>query len=565
MQQENLYDVRGNAPPVRKGRPSRSRKHRWRTADGSSTDLHDPEMGVADSRFGRNVPPESAWPEAMPGLMEPNPRTISRELLARREFLPATSLNLLAAAWIQFQVHGWFSHGDNAVEDPFEVPLEPDDPWPAEERPMKIRRTRPDPTWHEGEGPPTFRSAVTHWWDASQIYGNSLARQEQLRSHVDGKLRMVESAEPGNPLLPVDQSVRAGVDLTGWNDNYWLGLSLLHTVFAREHNAICDRIKQTHPEMGDEEIFQTARLVNAALMAKIHTVEWTPALLDTPTLHLGMHANWHGALPRWMTKRLPHLGHAWSGILGSHADHAGVPYSLTEEFVTVYRMHPLVPDEFTIRSSATSAVLKEKTFTEIQGLATRALVESIPMQDLFYSFGRSHPGQITLHNYPNSLRDFRKIEGGDPIHIDLAAIDILRDRERGIPRYNEFRERLRLPRVASFEDLCEDPAIAQELSTVYGGDIDRLDTMVGMFAEKPPKGFAFSETAFRIFVLMASRRLSSDRFFTDDFRPEIYTKEGLDWVEENTFSSVLLRHFPELRSCLEGLPHAFAPWNEVKA
>ena len=53
-----------------------------------------------------------------------------------------------------------------------------------------------------------------------------------------------------------------------------------------------------------------------------------------------------------------------------------------------------------------------------------------------------------------------------------------------------------------------------------------------MQAEKPPKGFGFSDTAFRIFILMASRRLKSDRFFTDDFRPEVYTQVGYDWVNE---------------------------------
>ena len=50
-------------------------------------------------------------------MLKPNPRTISRELLARREFIPATTLNVLAAAWLQFEVHDWMSHGTNDVED----------------------------------------------------------------------------------------------------------------------------------------------------------------------------------------------------------------------------------------------------------------------------------------------------------------------------------------------------------------------------------------------------------------------------------------------------------------
>ncbi len=85
-----------------------------------------------------------------------------------------------------------------------------------------------------------------------------------------------------------------GVDLTGMNDNYWVGLSLLHTLFAREHNAICDRLKREYPQWTDHQLFQKARLVNAALMAKIHTLEWTPGILARPSLQIGMNGNWWG-------------------------------------------------------------------------------------------------------------------------------------------------------------------------------------------------------------------------------------------------------------------------------
>jgi len=60
---------------------------------------------------------------------------------------------------------------------------------------------------------------------------------------------------------------------------------------------------------------------------------------------------------------------------------------------------------------------------------------------------------------------------------------------------------------------------------LVGGILGSL--MVGLFAERLPEGFAFSDTAFRIFILMASRRLNSDRFFTTDFTPEVYSEPGL--------------------------------------
>jgi hypothetical protein len=62
---------------------------------------------------------------------------------------------------------------------------------------------------------------------------------------------------------------------------------------------------------------------------------------------------------------------------------------------------------------------------------------------------------------------------------------------------------------------------------------------------------------------MASRRLNSDRFFTTDFRPEVYTAAGLQWVADNSFRSVLLRHFPQLAPALEGVANPFAPWRRV--
>jgi hypothetical protein len=87
--------------------------------------------------------------------------------------------------------------------------------------------------------------------------------------------------------------------------------------------------------------------------------------------------------------------------------------------------------------------------------------------------------------------------------------------------------------------------------------------MVGLFAEDLPEGFGFSDTAFRVFILMASRRLKSDRFFTKDYRAEIYTQFGLDWIENNSMLSVLRRHHPELAPAFVGVDNAFKPWRRL--
>ena len=83
---------------------------------------------------------------------------------------------------------------------------------------------------------------------------------------------------------------------------------------------------------------------------------------------------------------------------------------------------------------------------------------------------------------------------------------VYRDRERGVARYNEFRRNLLMVPISKWEDLTDDEEAVNALREVYGGDdVEKLDLLVGLHAEKKIKGFAISETAFFIFLLIASR------------------------------------------------------------
>ena len=559
LRKRNLHDTSQipNQHELPKPVPSPDNRHLLvRTADGSYNDLEHPEMGMAGSRFGRNVPLTDSNVDEK-NLLEPNPRLVSQTLLRRDEFRPATILNLLAASWIQFQTHDWFSHGDNQPDKKFEIPLQDDDPWPEEyNRPMEVRKTSPDPTRKDDNtNPATFINTETHWWDASQIYGSNQEKIDRLRSHVDGKMLIGEDG-----FLPFNPD--EGVDLVGFSSNWWVGLSMLHTLFVKEHNTICDCLKKQYPQWTDEDLFQRARLINAALLAKIHTVEWTPAILPHPATAIALNANWYGLLGKDIKNIFGRIGNGeiLSGIVGSPTNHHSAPYSLTQEFVSVYRMHPLIPDDLEFYSHTDGKLLTKKHFRDMFDKQTRPLMEEVPIRDLFYTFGISHPGQITLHNYPNFLRELVRNNGEI---FDLAAVDILRDRERGVPRYNRFREILGRGRVKSFEEITSNPEWVKELREVYNDDIDSVDLMVGMFAEDLPEGFGFSDTAFRVFILMASRRLKSDRFFTNDYKAEIYTQFGLDWIDNNSFLTVLRRHYPELAPALVGIDNGFKPWRRI--
>jgi peroxidase len=67
----------------------------------------------------------------------------------------------------------------------------------------------------------------------------------------------------------------------------------------------------------------------------------------------------------------------------------------------------------------------------------------------------------TLHNH---LFEF-KLQDGTPIAVDLAATNINRGRDHGIPSYNAYRERCGLKRALKFDDLID---------TINGTEISKL-------------------------------------------------------------------------------------------
>lgn len=108
---------------------------------------------------------------------------------------------------------------------------------------------------------------------------------------------MKRSRTGSNGLLHVSEKLGVlpkaddGTNLVGDSRNGWAGVSLLQELFLREHNAVAAAIAEAHPELrgDDETLFRKARLVIAAVVAKIHTVDWTIELLKTKLLDVAMY------------------------------------------------------------------------------------------------------------------------------------------------------------------------------------------------------------------------------------------------------------------------------------
>ncbi len=756
----------------------RGQEIRFRNVTGICNDLRNPLMGSTNQLFARNVQFEATFPELGKdelarnrhgdrlSLLQPDPQVISRKLFTRAQSTPdkcreghglpqysaaancdykkAPFFNVLAAFWIQFMTHDWFSHleeGHNQFEmmpvgcssqlvNGVATPLTPEEAAKLGCRPndrMEKAYIAVD------SAPPTFsyqgktrltraykttQNKVTAWWDASQLYGYDETSRRRVRR------------DPKNPakllLEPIAQRTKAGEKMgylphfrlsdpinLAWTgqeaaafpDNWSIGMSFYHNVFAREHNLFVETFQKQaaatpeadsglrnparpdtvirYKDVTPDELFEVARLVVAAEIAKIHTTEWTPQLLYDEPLFLGMNANWHGlfqnhqlvahALEQIVVNNFGKSEDAkkatqWYSVfasgpgifgLGNHIykddaifanydpqktdlwsfknldhvnggiNHFGSPFNFPEEFVTVYRLHALVPDLIEYREVASPNVIRNKipVIDTFRGKATPAMEER-GIANWALSMGRQRLGLLTLQNHPQFLQNLpmpRLHTATDK--LDVAALDLIRDREHGVPRFNEFRRQYGLKQLTSFDDFVnkklptdsperkEQERLVGILRDVYGqhrcdaakiitaaqvnddsspindclghadgsvvDSIEDVDTVVGWLSEfTRPHGFAISETQFEVFILNASRRLFSDRFFTSSFRPEFYTSLGVDWVTNNgpggrmeeqgtpnghvmevsPLKRVLLRTIPELAPELAHVVNAFDPW-----
>ncbi len=571
-------------------------------------------IGAHGERFGRNFKSDTTNKALKDDMMSPNPLEVSQKLLAREgKQVDAPVINVLATAWLQAMNHDWFTHGKNSKSKSYDVSAHKSNP--HYEHGMKIPASRQETEKeakldHHGYDA-NFRNDVTHWWDASQIYGSDPETIRKVRSvWRDGKNTGELIADGKIAVDVANRKLRYAADgtpVTGFHDNWWTGLELIHTLFHLEHNSIVNNVlkpqvgktlcvengKRTSKEECGDELFEKARMINSALMAKIHTAEWTPALLDNEMLHVGMRSNWYGmrevaglSIPALRDKVDGSVKHLISGLVGKNTlDLYSVPFTLTEEFVAVYRMHPLIPDTVTIRDSKSNKAGEKVSTHKMIFRQAEDTMSKYGSATWLNSFGTSFPGAMTLHNHPTWMSKFvaernTGHKSSDSVEMDMGAVDIFRDRERGIPRYNEFRRKLHMPAIESFEQLTPNEEDQKILSEVYEGDIEKVDLLVGTLAEADRyPGYAFGNTPFYIFALMASRRLMADPFFSDYFTKDYYTKKGIDHVQDTTMSDVIIRHFPEFKNRFyvdkskipgetEVVKNAFRPWlpvyNDVK-
>jgi hypothetical protein len=259
-------------------------------------------------------------------------------------------------------------------------------------------------------------------------------------------------------------------------------LTSLQTVFAREHNRLVDRIAVEQPTLNAEQQYQLARKIVGAEMQIITYREFLPAVMGS---------------------RAPQA-EAYRYISGQNA-------SVTNSFAhSAYRFgHSTLSSDLQLVGSdgtATELPLRNAFFNP-----TILANNPSKIDDLL----RGAAQQVSQEVDVFLVDDVRNFLFGPPGAggLDLAALNIQRGRDHGLPHYNSLRSSYRLPTVGQFSQLTSDPQLQQALQTIYNGNINNIDPWIGGLAEDHLPGSSVGASISAILENQFARTRDGDRLF----------------------------------------------------
>ncbi|MEM6433273.1 MAG: peroxidase family protein [Cyanobacteria bacterium P01_D01_bin.115] len=370
------------------------------------------------------------------------------------------------------------------------------DPFLTGEQEINLRRTTFDgTTGTDAANPLRHPNLVTTFMDASMVYGSDATRANALRT-LDGTGKLKVSAGDllplnsaayfaGGPLANNNRSLNDPSELFAAGDvraNENIGLTSLHTVFMREHNRLAEDISTANPGLTGEEIYQQARKLVSAQIQHITYQEYLPLLLGQGAIatYSGYDSNIDPSISHLFSAAAFRLGHTQS----------------FDEFLLIDGAGQNLPSVSLRESTFNPEVIQQNGIEAIlRGLVAQSAeaVDLKVLDDL----------RNTLFGPPGS--------GG----IDLAAVDIERGRDVGLPDYNQAREDSGLARVTSFAEITADTAVQAALEAVYG-TVDNIDVIVGGLAEDKAAGAMVGELFQTIMADQFARLRDGDRFWYEN-------------------------------------------------
>jgi hypothetical protein len=505
-----------------------------RSYDGSGNNVANPTWGQAGTLLDRIGDPAYGDGVSTPGgASRPGPRELSNGLASQSGSFPSThNLSAWVFQWGQFIDHDLDLTGLATPAEPFHIPIPTGDPifdpMATGTQIMPFSRSLHDPSTGTGPGNPREQiNEITSYIDASMVYGSSEARALALREGVGGRLWTSAGDLLPHNTFGLPNGTGGAPDPTQFyvagdvRVNEQVGLTAVHTLFVREHNRIADEIAAANPAWTDEEIYQRARKIVGAEIQAITYNEFLPAL----------------------------LGSAFDTELGAYAGYdAGRNASVLTEFSTAFFRvgHTMLsPNLLRVEDDGSSAPggslpLRDAFFVP-DNLNTLALgfgtSGSDELEYMLAGLASRRQQEIDMH-VVDDVRNFLFGEPTPGAGFDLAALNIQRGRDHGLPDYNSLRELFGLSVVTGFDEITSDPTLAAALEALYG-NVDDIDPWIGALCEDLMPGSSVGSLIAAALGEQFGRSRAGDRFWYEN-DPDLASM--LAQLQGTTLSDVILRN-----------------------
>ncbi|KAL0271440.1 UNVERIFIED_CONTAM: hypothetical protein PYX00_008536 [Menopon gallinae] len=543
---------------------------KYRTFDGTCNNLKNPSLGAANTVFTRLVPPKYSDgiykpPLSWSGKPLPNARLISVAVFPDVN-LQDPQLTLAAMQWGQIMTHDMALATGTTFSDQLSAPCCSQDGRTVTTEGLTARYCFPilvpeeDPLYKKyqqgclnfartltdqdvGCGsqykPAEQIVSVTHFLDASNVYGSNDDIAASLRTFEGGRLIVEYRNGAAWPPMNVNRTTACPVMRTTVDVCYMAGdvrvnqntqLTVLQVLLLREHNRIADQLAHINPHWNDEIIYQEARKIVIAEVQFISYYEWLPIFFGTqnlmnygiiydPLKNIYINDYNEHVDPRVINE------HSTGAFRAFHTNIQGFLKLITEE------RHSKGAVRLSDYFNNPSILEYGDNFNDLtRGLATQ-------------------PQQASDQYHTVEITDFL-FRDNQPFGFDLKAIDVQRGRDHGLPSYNTMREYCGLKRAEHFEDFMDYIPFesVQKLRSLYEHP-DDVDLNVGGLLESLLPGTLSGPTYLCIMLEQFYRTRVGDRFFFENAQHEgAFSPEQLMEIKKTSLARLMCDNGNEIFS-----------------
>ncbi|XP_063399289.1 peroxidase-like protein isoform X2 [Mytilus trossulus] len=526
---------------------------KYRTADGTCNNLHNPVWGTAITPQPRFLPPNYGDSQNLghiPRILSvtgdplPSPRLISNNVHGSGVNHPRSQKYTVALTHFgQFIDHDVIStpilidegldqmvccNGDQPVNRPECFPFFTP-PGEFKHTCMEFVRSEAAPTTGCGPGPRHQMNQRTSYLDLSQVYGNNIKAMRELRTLHGGEMQ--EGAGGLLPDGPPDLDCVEGQVCFRAGDHRHSDaptLNVIHVLFLREHNRIARGLQKINLHWGDEKIYQETKKILDGMYQHIIYNEYLPAILGEEIVtKFGIRSTARG----YNNVYDPKVDGSTRNVFAAAVFRIG--HTQIESFVGF-----MTPD---YAHGAQTPVVEEFFNTRlIRGHNNMYGVDGIARWMCTHFQGA--PDSFITH----AVRD-RLFETEPGNGFDLPALNMQRARDHGIPSYNKWREFCGLKPalhfgVAPMGLIDHDPRSAKALQLSYSHPND-IDIFPGALSEVPMPGSLLGPTFQCLFSLQFLNFKVGDRFYYEnDFKHTGFTPGQLNTIKQQRLSSLFMRN-----------------------